>query len=61
MPTKNTPSLPKLMLHAEGGAIFLTAIVLYAKLGANGWYLPYYFSHLTYSWWVMRVIRNWVA
>lgn len=37
MSTQNTPSLPKLMLHAEGGAIFITACILYAKLGANGW------------------------
>lgn len=37
MSTQNTPSLPKLMLHAEGGVIFLTACILYAKLGANGW------------------------
>jgi len=38
MSTKNQNfSLPKMMLHAEGGAIFITAILLYAKLGANGW------------------------
>ncbi|MCU0481130.1 MAG: DUF4260 domain-containing protein [Anaerolineae bacterium] len=37
MSAQNTPSLPKLMLHVEGGAIFITACVLYAKLGANGW------------------------
>lgn len=38
MSTENqTVSLPKMMLHAEGGAILITAILLYAKLGANGW------------------------
>lgn len=34
---KMTLSLPKIMLRAEGGAIFIATCILYARLGANGW------------------------
>ncbi|MCL4255515.1 MAG: DUF4260 family protein [Anaerolineae bacterium] len=38
MTANNTQlSLSKLLLHAEGGAIFITACILYARIGANGW------------------------
>jgi hypothetical protein len=34
---KMTLSLPKIMLHAEGAAMFIAACILYARIGANGW------------------------
>ncbi len=30
-------SLPRLLLHLEGLAVFLASVALYAHLGANGW------------------------
>ena len=61
--TSFTVSQPRLLLHAEGAVLFIAALMLYARLGANAWVLLllfFSFDVFMLGYWLNPRLGSWV-